>query len=566
MKNIYLLVITLLSVFPVFSQWTTDINVNTLVANTSSDDQPYQLIKDGAGGSIVFFANGQDNVFAAQKITVSGTIAWGSTDAPVFLSIEPDAGYDVKAVPDGSGGAYLAWTSFPQATDSGDIIIQHISSAGVLLWGSNGININNTPLQDDEFPSLCTDGAGNIIVGWFTDNGINNIQMFAQRFNSAGTPQWAGTGVQICTAPGFRAGTLTSDGGSGAIAIFYDTRNDPHGLDYAYLSADSDENLLVNSDVFAQRINAGGQLQWTGSGVTICTAPGNQTLNQVVADGSGGAIVALYDARNSTLDENGDETNTDIYAQRVNANGVVVWAANGVPLATEAGNQDFAANFLADGTGGAVASYYLEGYTQTRLQRLSANGARSWGNEGLELATFPEGSLFTYSNTAFAVDGAGNTICGTYANYYTAEFEPTVTIKAQKLNAAGVAQWGQGVTYCNINTASVSLVTASTNGDAIFLWPDSRNEEAGADIYAAKILANGSLAGAAAASEYISATSGNWNTPATWVGGVVPPADAKVIVRHLVTVNVNISCYSLKVEQAAGQIKVNTGIVVNITH
>jgi hypothetical protein len=68
------------------------------------------------------------------------------------------------------------------------------------------------------------------------------------------------------------------------------------------------------------------------------------------------------------------------------------------------------------------------------------------------------------------------------------------------------------------------------------------------------------------AATYISAADGNWDNPATWLGGVVPPAGVKVIVRHHVNANVNTSCYSLTVELGTGMLTVKTGINVTVTN
>ena len=46
---------------------------------------------------------------------------------------------------------------------------------------------------------------------------------------------------------------------------------------------------------------------------------------------------------------------------------------------------------------------------------------------------------------------------------------------------------------------------------------------------------------------YETTQNGNWNTPATWLGGIVPPASARVIIKHSVSVTVPASCFSLLV-------------------
>jgi len=52
--------------------------------------------------------------------------------------------------------------------------------------------------------------------------------------------------------------------------------------------------------------------------VPISTAPNNQTIPQITTDGAGGAIIAWIDSRNQEY---------EIYSQRIDANGNVMWTA-----------------------------------------------------------------------------------------------------------------------------------------------------------------------------------------------------------------------------------------------
>ncbi|MEO5890796.1 MAG: hypothetical protein ABIQ31_11110 [Ferruginibacter sp.] len=65
---------------------------------------------------------------------------------------------------------------------------------------------------------------------------------------------------------------------------------------------------------------------------------------------------------------------------------------------------------------------------------------------------------------------------------------------------------------------------------------------------------------------FVTAANGNWNDPATWVGQIVPGISAKVTVLHNVTITTNTTVYSLKVETANGNLVVNTGVNLTITH
>ncbi|MGZ5192162.1 MAG: hypothetical protein ACXWCZ_14225, partial [Flavisolibacter sp.] len=67
-------------------------------------------------------------------------------------------------------------------------------------------------------------------------------------------------------------------------------------------------------DIYAQRINSSGAVQWTSNGISVSTAGSYQYTPTIVSDGSGGAIITWYDYRNGN-------NNSDIYAQKVDALG-----------------------------------------------------------------------------------------------------------------------------------------------------------------------------------------------------------------------------------------------------
>ncbi len=63
------------------------------------------------------------------------------------------------------------------------------------------------------------------------------------------------------------------------------------------------------TDVFAQRLSSGGAALWTPNGVPVCTAASHQIDVLVASDAAGGAIVSWNDVRD------------DVYAQRVTGAG-----------------------------------------------------------------------------------------------------------------------------------------------------------------------------------------------------------------------------------------------------
>jgi hypothetical protein len=65
--------------------------------------------------------------------------------------------------------------------------------------------------------------------------------------------------------------------------------------------------------------------------------------------------------------------------------------------------------------------------------------------------------------------------------------------------------------------------------------------------------------------EYITVQNGNWNTASTWQGGSVPPSNARIKVRHSVTVSSAVTCFSLLIEPG-GNVNVNGGVVVKVVN
>src|SRR3972149_9192041 len=132
----------------------------------------------------------------------------------------------------------------------------------------------------------------------------------------------------ICKASGQQSSLqIVSDGVGGAIIAWEDTRN-------------------VHFDIYAQRIDAHGNILWMKDGISICSAPENQNRPRIVSDGAGGAIITWHDVRNGI-------SNSDIYAQHIDADGNVQWTKDGIPVCAVANAQNSPC-IATDGAGGAI--------------------------------------------------------------------------------------------------------------------------------------------------------------------------------------------------------------------
>ncbi len=164
--------------------------------------------------------------------------------------------------------------------------------------------------------------------------------------------------MPICTADASQyRPTIVSDGSGGAIITWNDGRSGSY-------------------DIYAQRVNADGDVQWMLNGVAISAALKSQYNPKIVSDGSGGAIITWTDMRRGSY-------NYDIYAQRVNTNGNVQWMPDGVFISRE----QFA-TIVADGSGGAIITWGGYEIYNIYAQRVDADGNFLWTpNDGVAICT-----------------------------------------------------------------------------------------------------------------------------------------------------------------------------------
>ena len=531
-----------------FAQWNNNPSVNNLVSKENGEDYYPCPVSDAAGGSIIFFKN--NNYIYVQKITSSGNIAWGDSTHPVPVSTAGST-YLHTAIPDGSGGAFVAWEDF-RSSSSRQVYVQHINNSGITLWINNGIKVADNITYGNNGPILCTDGAGGIFVEWITDNGFSIYQGMIQRINGVGSILFGAGGIQVMTGAGLRfGGNMVSDGNHGAIIFLSDTRNDPHGLDYWDYAGHDPSNI----DIYGQRIDSAGNRLWTNNGVTVSTAGGNQgeySYNWAVTDGSGGAVIAFSDTRNFT----GLPSRRDIYVQRLNAAGVNLWTQNGVAVSDNLSSRDLS-SVTTDQNGGIVICWMQTVQDQiVHAQRINSTGLAEWGANGAAVI-----SSLSPSSPVVTGDSLGNYLfafsCYDNLNHWA--------IRAQKLNTAGALQWGiTGVPVCSYPAWPTQPAVCTSGNGAIVVWIDSRAQgPTYGDLYSSRVLATGSLASGLVS--YTTIANGNWNDPAIWSSGLVPSATSVVVINNAVTVSANAVCYSLTTN-SPGAVTVNAGIVLTVLH
>ncbi len=436
------------------AQWTTD---GVPISAAAGDQAKPKVVSDGAGGAIVTWRDHRPSIYQvdvyAQRIDASGMILW-TADGVALCNAANDQDFPA-IVSDGAGGAIVAWDDFRTGIGH-DIFAQRIDASGAVQWTPNGVPVYLNQGNQSE-PAIVSDGAGGAIVTWRDARVNTNHDIYAQRIDAAGVAQWSATGVALCTSSGAQfQPAIVSDGAGGAIVTWRDAR------------------VQDGDDIYAQRIDASGAVQWTTDGVALCTAASYQRVPMIISDAAGGAIVTWRDAR-------GD--GGDIYAQRIDASGAVQWTADGVALCTANDYQE-SPMIVPDDAGGAIVTWLdaRGGATyDIYSQRIDASGTVQWAADGVLLST--DAAIVFSPNpipVTIAPDGAGGAIA-VWENYPSASLD----IHAQRIDAWGTVQWtATGVPVCSAagNQRNPTIVSDGTVG-AIVTWYDHRGGTDD-DIYA----------------------------------------------------------------------------------
>ena len=222
-----------------------------------------------------------------------------------------------------------------------------------------------------------------------------------------------------------------------------------------------DYRSRTNYDIYAQRIDADGVPRWSPNGVAVCTQGGEQENPQLVSDGSGGAIITREDSRTG---------NKDIYARKVDSDGKAVWTPDGVPICTAADDQHSQV-IATDGSNGAIITWADGRAAGTAddlyARRVDSSGTALWAADGVVICSTGKG----VESPAIVSDGSG----GAIMNWYEGRSgDGYWDIYSQRVDAGGTTKWANnGVAICTAReiwyAESLSTIPDGSGG-AVMTW------------------------------------------------------------------------------------------------
>ncbi len=331
-----------------------------------SDQEQARIISNEAGGAIIVWLDHRDWDMAiyAQRVNAAGTPQWTANGSVV----QPVIGTNIwltqpRICSDGAQGAIVVWlqSQVPSSVVY-DLYAQHINASGFAQWGPNGALICNHT-SNQQIPEIASDGQMGAIITW-QDNRAGNNDIYAQRVNSSGSPQWTSNGSIVCNAAGSQSEPqIVSDGSTGAVIAWSDVRGG------------------MNNGIYTQRLNSTGHPQWIANGTAVCNGTGVCDSPSIIRAATGSFILAWTDSRSGIYSE--------VYMQRINASGAGQWTINGIPIFTNIATA-MDARVCSDSLGGAITTWFdMRAGADSDLyaQRVTSAGLPQWTANGTAVCT-----------------------------------------------------------------------------------------------------------------------------------------------------------------------------------
>ncbi len=327
------------------------------------------LISDGAGGAIVSWIDFRDDpagdIYVNRLVDGDGNggLAWGEDG--VLLCDECANGSENMSKShciDGQGGAWVTWAD--SRGSNWDIYTAHVEADGTIDpdFGVNGLPVVNE-VGDQRVLTTEHDGAGGVFIAWIDKRDAADDNIYIQHVNADGTMSGQTNGEPVAVIAGSQQSVkVTWDGGTGCYVAWVDLRADNAG------------------DIYIQHYDADLNPTFAENGVAVANQVNNQEKNPRLSyAGDGNTLLMWEDNRNDPGNQQ-----ADIYVQKMSTDDLEQWGAGGVP-ATEAEGNQLQARVSGDGAGGAFVvwqDYRTESYSSIYAQKLDANGNQLWAADG----------------------------------------------------------------------------------------------------------------------------------------------------------------------------------------
>ncbi|RKU25267.1 hypothetical protein C6497_16345 [Candidatus Poribacteria bacterium] len=311
------------------------------------------------------------------------------------------------------------------------------------------------------FPTAVSDRSGGAVIMWEDYRTGNDWDVYTQRINNEKTLLWDQKGVPI------------------SVADRNQRRLRMVGYDTHTIVVWNDRRRIRSWDIFAQAIDLEGKVLWETDGIPICIDDTDQSTQAILADGEGGAIIVWEDERRSSEFQ-------DLYIQRVDSQGNILWKKDGITV-FESDSSQSEPILSADGLGGFYIIWWdVIGYDNWHIMahRYNIDGTPIWDSP---ILISPTDGMQGIPRVVSDNENGIIVVWQIYENFINDQ------IYAQRINPNGDKQWKEeGVPICTADGIQKNhAIVEDGSGGIIVVWRDERDIYG--DLYMQRISADGTI-------------------------------------------------------------------------
>ncbi|MCB2212319.1 hypothetical protein KQI52_09435 [bacterium] len=332
------------------------------------------------------------------------------------------------------------------------------------LWTpANGARVHRSYTIDHEFVCTSSLTGDEALVIW-RDDRDGDLGLFGQLINADTTMLWSADGIRLAQAYGEQLP-------AGVVAV-------PDGWVFVWLDARDSPSLIGNFEVFAQKVTSDGTLRWREDGrhrlkgIPIARPQQAVEYANVVA-GEDGSVFVSWQAR------------TQLRLTHLMPDGSVdpSWPEGGLVVATRQNATFHKPHCLEpDGFGGVIVAwneFWLTlGVNRLAAERFDASGQRLWSDSRGVLLTSVQSDLYRLNVSADSLGGLFAAFTVDIGDW------DQDRARVQRLSTDGQRLWGEDGELVsemyNHSTTDLRLETLTTD-TAVVAWGSHVQKIAGMD-------------------------------------------------------------------------------------
>ena len=275
-------------------------STGAILTDGAVDTRSPRMVKSPMGISVVYRHSGGGYSIYFQIVDSTGNLKFPAPGKSIEVN-GPQGPTSITMADTANGEAVVIGWSVSGSGLDGHLFVQAVDTSGNNLWGDNHVVINNVPGGHTEFKIIRSRTSSDYYLVWKDGRRINvAYDIYAQKLNNLGQPQWTPNGIKVSGTPYTFTNTSISTNNNGVYVSWSETSN-PQGV-----------------GIYAQRINPDSSFAWQSNSVRLTDQfvnAGIVTLNPDI-DNGGAFVIFSYAGPPSGTGEN-------LYAKYIGANGLL---------------------------------------------------------------------------------------------------------------------------------------------------------------------------------------------------------------------------------------------------